>query len=632
MSAERVPVLRLARGLELPLQIVTQRVGILGMPGTGKTSTGVVLVEQLRKAGVQVVVIDPSGAWWGVAHSKDGQGPGVEMVVLGGEHGVAPLSRDAGKACARLVAEEHLSCVLDIDRPYFTSWAARTHFVADFLGDLYELCRSRIVVVIDEAHRFAPQGVREEGGESARSLGAVSDVVALGRRRGLDAILITQRAAKLNKDVLELCQILIAHQLRGNNDRAQLKGWLDNAGGELKDILAGVGKLDRGHAYVSAPSYGIDAEYKILPKTTFDSSADAASSDVLEAGVSSVDVAAIEKLLADTIEKTNAEDPRVLHKRIRELEKQAAAGMDAGETAHDNEVLQAERSLTQSELDDIAEILGLPKDGDHGAARDQVRELVTLRDFVAPRLLDVSGLIRPLVTQAADVQAAIDELRADVRDFERDGIPPAETARPVDAASAADQPSAVFTPPSGTGEAAARPGTGRAEQNGDQPHLKAGAKRMLEALYDAPRPLTRKELSTVAKVAMGGTISEYVGALRDAELIDERDGTVALTVEGRVALVALGALASERPPRRRSAKEIAGQYHGNLKAGAIRMLDLLMRARKRGYTRKELSGAAGVAMGGTISEYIGALRKRGLLEEHNRRCYPGPALYIWEDE
>ena len=69
-------MIELAPGLDLPLEVAGEAIGILAKRGAGKTNTAVVLVEELRDAGVQVVVLDPVGVWWGVRAGADGDGAG----------------------------------------------------------------------------------------------------------------------------------------------------------------------------------------------------------------------------------------------------------------------------------------------------------------------------------------------------------------------------------------------------------------------------------------------------------------------------------------------------------------------------------------------------------------------------
>ncbi len=53
--------LKIAGDLALPLEAVTQTFAVLAKRGVGKTYTALVLVEELLKAGLQTVVVDPIG-------------------------------------------------------------------------------------------------------------------------------------------------------------------------------------------------------------------------------------------------------------------------------------------------------------------------------------------------------------------------------------------------------------------------------------------------------------------------------------------------------------------------------------------------------------------------------------------
>lgn len=593
--------LKLAPGLELPLDVVTRRTAIVGQTGTGKTSTAVVMVEEAHEAGARYVVLDPTGAWYGLKSSADGEGRGLDCVVMGGQHGDVPLDEHSGRVVGELVANEGYNLVLDLSRAgdRMASWGARQRFVADFLTTLYELAHSQVLVVIDEAHRFAPQRTLDESGHAARCLGAVIDVVALGRRKGLAAAVITQRLARLHKDVLELCEVMVAHRLRGTNDLKALKGWIEETGQDTKAILNEISGLALGRARVSAPTLGVNGVYAIRRKHTFDSSRSIEVGEVaIEPKVrAQVDLGALERLMADTLERQREDDPERLRERIRELE-------------HERDEIRAAGSVetTESGLAD---------------AEDRVAELHDLIAAHRARIADLERHAGALRARTVELVRDLDAIRAIVGDA--GGGPDV------------DQPATPRGEGRDSGRSVRRSDDGGPEtpssgpeptSNGDGPLIKAGAWRMLEALYRAPRSLTRAELGTLAVVRTGGTMSDYLSALRGHGYIDEADGRISLTAAG-------GDAAGHRMGGRALALapgQIVAPYERKLKAGARRMLDHLMRAHPDGYTRAELGRLANVATGGTFSDYLSSLKTRGLAEEHGRRVFAGSVLYLWQDE
>lgn len=139
---------QLGPGLGLPLEAVTETFAILAKRGAGKTSTAVVLTEELIGAGQQVVVIDPVGVWFGLRSNADGTGPGLPVVIVGGDHADLPLEETAGRALARLLVSQRASAVLDLSH---LSKSAARRLVADFLEELYRVNRDPMHLVVDEA-------------------------------------------------------------------------------------------------------------------------------------------------------------------------------------------------------------------------------------------------------------------------------------------------------------------------------------------------------------------------------------------------------------------------------------------------------------------------------------------------
>ncbi len=68
--------LRISREFSLPAEAVSETFAMLAKRGVGKTYTAAVLVEELLKAGLRVVVVDPVGVWWGLRAAADGTGEG----------------------------------------------------------------------------------------------------------------------------------------------------------------------------------------------------------------------------------------------------------------------------------------------------------------------------------------------------------------------------------------------------------------------------------------------------------------------------------------------------------------------------------------------------------------------------
>ena len=66
--------LTLGPGFDVPEDIATESVGLLGQRGSGKSNGLVVIAEELHAAGIPWAAIDPKGDWFGVRSSPDGTG------------------------------------------------------------------------------------------------------------------------------------------------------------------------------------------------------------------------------------------------------------------------------------------------------------------------------------------------------------------------------------------------------------------------------------------------------------------------------------------------------------------------------------------------------------------------------
>lgn len=257
-------------GLALPLEGVTETFAILAKRGGGKTYCASVMVEELVGAGQPVVVIDPVGVWWGLRSSADGEGPGLPVVIFGGDHADLPLPDEAGETIADLIMDERIPAVLDLSH---LSKTKGRNLVRVFMERLYFRNREPLHLVVDEADLFAPQ---RGGADTARLVGAYEDIVRRGRARGLGCTSITQRPASLHKDILTQSEVLIALRMTGVRDVAAINEWvnLHAEEGEAAKVRASLAALPVGTAWVWSPGWlGILQQVRIRARRTFDSSA-----------------------------------------------------------------------------------------------------------------------------------------------------------------------------------------------------------------------------------------------------------------------------------------------------------------------------------------------------------------------
>src|SRR6185437_283220 len=67
--------LKLSSRFSLPVDVVTEAIGIVATRGAGKSFTSAVLIEEAIAAGVPVVVLDPTGVYHGLRSNAAGDGP-----------------------------------------------------------------------------------------------------------------------------------------------------------------------------------------------------------------------------------------------------------------------------------------------------------------------------------------------------------------------------------------------------------------------------------------------------------------------------------------------------------------------------------------------------------------------------
>src|ERR1700733_4721581 len=216
----------------------------------------------------RVLFLDPLSVWWGLKSGADGKAPGFPIPVFGGPHADIPLHDAAGPIIGELIYSTGISAVLDMGQ---MRKAEQARLVTDLLDYLYPLNRDPLWLVLEEADAFAPQ---QPMGELNRVLGEVDRIARRGRNFGWRLIAITQRPAKLNKDVLTQLSTLVALGVTSPQDRDAIKAWVDgNADREqAREVYDSLAKLGVGEGWIWAPDHDILERVRFPAIRTLDTS------------------------------------------------------------------------------------------------------------------------------------------------------------------------------------------------------------------------------------------------------------------------------------------------------------------------------------------------------------------------
>src|SRR5580704_19193997 len=171
-------------------ELLATRLLVQGNSGSGKSHLLRRLLEQ-SAPWVQQTIIDPEGDFVALTDRFG------HLLIDAEEH------TERGLQVAGERARVHrVSTVLNLEGLDAENQMRRA---AAFLGGIFEVSRDYwypMLVVVDEAQLFAPAVAGDVSDEARKlSLGAMTNLMCRGRKRGLAGVIATQRLAKLAKNV-----------------------------------------------------------------------------------------------------------------------------------------------------------------------------------------------------------------------------------------------------------------------------------------------------------------------------------------------------------------------------------------------------------------------------------------------
>lgn len=560
----------------IPDTAIDDRLGFVGTAGAGKTYNAGGAVERILAKDGRVIIPDPLGVWWGMGLASDGVTPASwrekgNLVIFGGEHGDLPINEQAGALIGETVAGMAESAIIDLSG--FGTKAAEVRFMLAFLTAIYRHANNEPVhLIFDEADMWAPQQERDKG-EAPKLLGMMETVIRRGRVRGFIPWLITQRPAVLNKNVLSMIDGLVALKLTSSQDRAAIGAWIEGQADreEGKRILASLPTMQQGQGVVWVPARGLLETVQFPAKRTFDSSRTPTRGEKRQRrDLKPLDLGKLKERLAVVEEETKANDPRALKAEVQRLTRSLAV---------------AERAAQPN-----PKTTAIPQP-DWPDQRELVAQLTA-------ELAEYSATMERLTATATELQrrqqAALAALGG-----ENVAIPvaPALTRRVI-ATEVPRRRELVRSVPSPT-----------PTSDGTVP---PGCAKPLAALAGAyPAGMTEPQWATAAGYKRsGGTWGTYKSRLRQAGLIESRDGRWFAT---EVGANAVGDVELPPPP----GPDLVRWWAAKL-PGTGRMAEALIEAGPNGLPREELAERLDMAAtGGSFGTYLSRLAGPGLIDRSN---------------
>lgn len=220
--------------------LLESRLLIQANSGAGKSWTVRRILEQSHGK-VQQIILDPEGEFSSLREKYD--------YVLAGKEGDTSADPRSAALLAHKLLELKVSAIIDL---YELHPQERKHFVKIFVDamvnapkELWPINYNGCVVVIDEAHTFVPEKGQSEASD------AVISLASLGRKRGICAVLATQRISKLHKDAAAECNNKLIGRSSLDIDR---KRATEELGFDSKEQTLSLRKLAPGKFYAFGPA------------------------------------------------------------------------------------------------------------------------------------------------------------------------------------------------------------------------------------------------------------------------------------------------------------------------------------------------------------------------------------------
>ena len=563
-------------------KLIDSKLLIQANSGGGKSYTVRRILEQSHGK-VQQIILDPEGEFATLREK-------YEYILCGKDQDVPAEPRSAGMLAHKLL-DLGVSAIIDL---YELHPQERKRFVRLFLEAMVNAPKNLwhpVLVVIDEAHTFAP-----EKGDS-EALNAVIGLASLGRKRSFGAILATQRISKLHKDAAAECNNKLIGRTGLDIDRKRAG---DEIGFTSKEDLLSLRNLQPGEFYAFGPAISNEV-VKITVGDVQTSHPKAGSRFNTKIATPT-----------DTIKKALAQLADLPAEAKKEAETIETLKRDLSVAKRENQVLKNKPPEQVTPPIHVIEkaikfALDKKRDDDFHWEKKLIGENARLRKVI-------EMAIKPL-NQALEISSPT---LAQVSEMKPTSyyVPKMREVNPVQEKVVKNGLIGPF-----------KWGNEQLVNNslqGKSVTRTSGALRMLKVLVSRyPIKLTRYQLATFSKLSpRSGSFGTYLSTLKTQGLI-ETEGDLFQASQAGIEHI------GEAPNPPQTSEEGIAMWLDNLSGGSRRMFEYLVNSHPNFVSKEELGNAVGmVHTSGSFGTYMSILRSNGIVDVTNQGIKASDNLFI----
>lgn len=217
--------------IDLQKEFYSQKTALLAKSGYGKSYTARVIIEEGIKKGITFTIIDPQDAYLNLE--------GFEYVEL--------QNIKNPKAYGTILSQSRRNVVILTKK---TSQEEQNKILKEIFTQYKKTIKKGIqTLVIDEGHKFAPEGEKTKAKEIVRGM------FQENRSDGLGILIVSQRLSRLDKTILSQADNLFLGRVTSFRDKEAVKNYIDNP-----DDLEKISELQKGEFYL----YGLEDTPQIV--------------------------------------------------------------------------------------------------------------------------------------------------------------------------------------------------------------------------------------------------------------------------------------------------------------------------------------------------------------------------------